>query len=158
MPYHTPNHNQDALPMNSFLTPLTQGTVIDFSHEFELDLILTRAISYYPSSLDPQLLQIAVEFEPRLQSSAGMYYPRYRIIKLHPGLRTATRLEFIQTFLHEVAHAMQHLSKGWTDHSTSWVEMMHHLGQEPKICHNISSCQTRFTAVKAGITAENLGL
>lgn len=132
-------------------------TVGSLARETGQFLIIARAITFHPE-IELSLLATKVEWEPRFKTSGGQYYPRERKIALHPGLRYAEPQDLIQTFLHEVAHAGQHLAYRKCDHGETWWELMHQLGQRPKRTHQIPECFERLTAASAGLSLEDLGL
>lgn len=118
------------------------NTVLGFATELDLVPVINRAISYDPSKLEtPRLWQVPVSYNHRLKNSAGR--ANLYGISLHPGLKQATRGELVATFLHELAHVMDCLTRGHSGHDYGWQEAMVRLGQNPIASryHNIASCR-----------------
>lgn len=116
-------------------------TVETMAKELGLIPILERAFSFHPT-ICISTLGTRVEWSNRLQTSAG-YASGIRGITLHQSLRAALRDEWIETFLHEVAHMMQFYLYHEINHGASWWEMMHQLGQKPKRTHQIAAVKRR---------------
>jgi SprT-like family len=134
------------------------SSVRAFATEFGLVSVIDRAITFHPAALgNGRLYAVQVEWNHRLERSAGRFNS-LRGIELHPGLAHAKAKDLHETFLHELAHAMQFLVYGKVDHLASWWEMMHQLGQKPTRTHNIPECQGRLTPASVGINAKDLGL
>lgn len=95
---------------------------------------IERALSYYPAKAS-RVWDTPVQYSTQLKSSAGYASGDYGI-KLHPALPSVSRLEPRATFLHEVAHILQHLIYGVIDHGATFHEIMYRLGEKPQRCHN----------------------
>lgn len=123
-----------------------------------MESIIQRALTYHPS-ITRRVMELRVVWNHNLQTAAGRFHSAKNQIELHPGLayaHQANKLE--ETFLHELAHAMQWYAYSKCDHAESWWEMMHLLATTPKRCHNEPMCQARLTPARAGLKAEDLGL
>ncbi|HMD81350.1 MAG TPA: SprT-like domain-containing protein, partial [Anaerolineales bacterium] len=113
--------------------------VLDFATELKQMTYISRALSYY-SHIGPKLWVIPCEWNYDLKTSAGRFSAR-RGITLHPGLKKADPAHMVETFMHELAHAMQYLAHGKVNHGHSWHEMMYLLAQRPERLHNIAECR-----------------
>lgn len=134
------------------------SSVQAFAQEFGLIQVIARAISFHPAALgNGKLYAVKVEWNHNLRKAAGRF-SSIRGIELHPGLAHAKPKDLHETFLHELAHAMQFLVYGKVDHGETWWEMMHQLGQRPIRTHSIPECSGRLTPASVGINAEDLGL
>lgn len=80
-----------------------------------------------------------------LGGSAGYHYAPSRLrpnglIELHEEMDQPGReKDFIETFIHEVGHALDHLRRGTSDHGPLWRKCMADLGapNEPR-CHSMN--------------------
>lgn len=134
------------------------SSVQAFAQEFGLIQVIARAISFHPNALaGGKLYSVKVEWNHRLERSAGRFNS-LRGIELHPGLAHAKPKDLHETFLHELAHAMQWLVYRKVDHGETWWEMMHQLGQKPRRTHSIPECQGRLTPASVGFNPEDLEL
>ena len=119
-------------------------TVRTIAEQLGVVRVIDRAISFHERlpGTNPGLWGISVEYTARMQRRAGCFRGNEMAIELHPALAGpfAKRGEHIETFLHELAHAMQWIVYRRVDHGETWYEMMHQLGQQPKRCHNIAAC------------------
>lgn len=120
-----------------------------------------RAVSFDPRL--ERIWQVPVEWNFRLRNRAGN--ANASRIHLHPGLQAASRAEFIDTFIHELAHVCEYVLYGYGGHSANWWEAMHRLGARPQDTryHNIDTCMRN--AAQSGISrhvsddlADDLGL
>lgn len=119
-------------------------TVKSLAYQRGLTAVLDRAFSFHTQLGTADVWNIPVEFSDRIQTSAGNFRakPRGGQIKLHRALEApANKQPLDETFLHELAHAMQWLVYGVCDHSATWWEMMHQLGQKPRRTHAIAACK-----------------
>lgn len=121
----------------------TVGTI---SSQLGLASVISRACSFHPGKCDMwNLLSIPVDFDARLQTSAGMcHYHGGLRLTLNPCLQRPDLInDLIETFLHEFAHAMAHLVYGTKahGHGECWQELMYQLGQRPTRCHKIAACR-----------------
>ncbi len=118
-------------------------TVETFANDLQLSYVVERAISFDYDKLQP-LWSVPVQWKITLRRRAG--YGSTHGIYLHPGLQITTKKDLIETFLHEVGHAMEGFIYGRYGHSYNWVEQMIRLGQVPKRTHSIMSCMTKYIA------------
>lgn len=105
--------------------------------------LIARALTYYPQIAE-RLWECPVNWNSRLKNSAGMAHRNDAgnvWIDLHPGLQKEAEAHLRKTFLHEVAHIMDFLLTGKSDHGLKWYEMMFLLAQTPVRCHNYASCK-----------------
>lgn len=122
----------------AYQTPnATTCSVEAFAAQYNITSILARAISFHPQVRD-QILAVTVEWNPNLRTSAGQFDKRPSKVSLNRALHAEGTTEIIDTFLHEVAHAMQHFVYNKVDHGETWWEMMHQLGQKPRRCHQMN--------------------
>ncbi len=145
-----------------------QYTVRSLAKELGLERVIDRGFSFYETVSESKhvnfphtgLWGISVYQNDRLQRVAGKcrYVPME--LELHPALfgPFAQRNELIETFLHELAHAMAWVKYGSAGrgHGEHWWEMMHQLGQIPRRCHNIAACTKADT--KAVLGLDDMGL
>src|SRR6478609_3460924 len=112
-----------------------------------------------PEALDPNPLQtrarglllrlgrhaladtIAVRWNPRMRSTAGLAYPGRSLITLNPRLRAFGEAEVDRTLLHELAHLLAHDRAGRrriAPHGPEWRRACRDLGldSEPR-CHDL---------------------
>ena len=132
------------------------STVKDFANQHGLMLTVRRAMSFHPQHFPDatsSLWSIPVEYSAHLQTSAGYFHcgPPMKIT-LHYGLQRSALHELHETFLHELAHAMQWIRYAKVDHNATWWEMMHQLGAHPVRTHKIAACRpaTNRLTVKPG--------
>lgn len=134
------------------------SSVRAFATEFGLIQVIDRAISFHPAALgNGKLYSIKVDWNLSLRKAAGRFGTNQGI-ELHPGLAHAKPKDLHETFLHELAHAMQWLVYRKVDHAETWWEMMHQLGQKPTRTHSIPECSGKITPASVGINPEDLGL
>ena len=130
--------------------------------DFNLLDRIERAISF--DNKLSNIWTVPVEWNFNLRNRAGN--ANASRIHLHPGLQAASRAEFVDTFLHELAHVCEYTLYGRGGHSQNWWEAMIRLGAKPweTRYHNIDSCmkaaaQTPGLARQVtGSTLEELGL
>ena len=134
--------------------------VRSLAKEFHIEWMIERAFSFHPEYMPGGLWQTPVETNDRLQRVAGQCHYRPLRITLHPALfgPFAKPGELVETFLHELAHAMAVHRYGIDarGHGAHWREMMHQLGQQPRRCHNIAACTK--ASDKARISLEDMEL
>lgn len=130
--------------------------VQEFAVQHGLAATLLRALSFHPT-IGPRLLAVPVEYNPNLTTAAGQFTTRGGPprISLHLALPNEAPGELAATFLHEVAHAMQWFVYSEVNHSASWWEMMHQLGQRPTRLHTMN-LRARSTRAPGG--ADDMGL
>lgn len=134
------------------------SSVRAFAEAQGLIQVIDRAISFHPAALGTgRLYAVKVDWNHRLERSAGRFNS-LRGIELHPGLTHAKPKDLHETFLHELAHAMQWLVYAKVDHLETWWEMMHQLGQKPKRTHSIPECQGKITPASVGLNIGDLEL
>lgn len=111
-------------------------TVRDFAQELGVERIIERAITFHTElpGTRPSLWDIPVDWFINMTRAAGNAHSQ-KGIKLNPALRNHGPSALRETFLHEVAHIMQHIVYGRMDHGATWWEMMHQLGQKPTRTH-----------------------
>lgn len=135
-------------------------TVRTLAVELGLESVIERAFSFHPEWFPGGLWQIPVESNPRLERVAGRCRYNPLGLELHSALfgPFAQRVELVDTFLHELAHAMAWERYGaiGRGHGEHWWEMMHQLGQRPIRCHNIAACTKASDEAKVGL--EDMGL
>lgn len=103
----------------SFAAASGTFTVDQFATDIGVNAILTRALSFHPH-IGTRIRGIRVEFDGGLKREAGQFSTQ-RGIRLHPGLMAPGKSskDLIETFLHELAHAMQWLAYSKIDHSAT---------------------------------------
>lgn len=125
--------------------------------------VIERAISFHTElpGTRPSLWDIPIRYNGQMQTAAGYcHYEPEMWISLHPvltGQRT-TRLDHVETLLHELAHAMSWIVYGprGRGHGAHWWEMMHQLGQKPRRTHAIAACKP--ATDKATLSLDDMGL
>lgn len=122
--------------------------------------IISRAVSFQPKIHLGTVWNIPVEFDNRLQTAAGnCHYHPSLLIKLNPVLRRDNhRVDLVETFLHELAHAHAWIVYGerGRGHGAEWWEMMHQLGQIPRRAHSIAACKKATT--RSALSLEDMEL
>lgn len=142
-----------------------QYTVKSLAEELGLVHVIERAFSFHDEYFPGQLWRVPVTLNDRLQRVAGKCrYTQLGVealaLELHPALfgPFAKRNELVETFLHELAHAMAWERYGaiGRGHGEHWSEMMHQLGQRPVRCHCIAACTKATEKAKVGL--DDMGL
>jgi SprT protein len=86
-------------------------------------------------------VEVRVEWNPRLKSSAGRADHRQKLILLNPRLREHGAAEIERTFRHELAHLLAQFRAGRRrilPHGSEWREACQDLGiGDEKRCHNL---------------------
>ena len=151
------------------------GTIDSMATELELFLRVRDTLDEFISGSRPEFWTIPIVWNANLKNTAGYYYesivkthkvegsyPGQRDqyewvtdvdtsrehIELHPGLTFATDKQMHQTFLHEVAHAIQHHAeikfrrqnhyyRFERPHGRIWHDVMIFLGIRPIRTHRI---------------------
>lgn len=141
-------------------------TVDDFVREFDerlapehkpygMRFLITRALTYHPN-ITRKVWETRVLYNPDLRTTAGRFMPRASLIEMHPGHKFADRRHLKETFLHELAHAMEWYAYRKGGHGQTWYEMMHILAQKPERTHNIDECKQSVFYVEIDKIAANL--
>lgn len=122
-----------------------------------IEFLIERALTYHPN-ITRKTWETRVIWDRSLKKAAGQFRSRERVILLHPGLKLAHKFQYVETFLHELAHAMQWYAYAKADHGPTWYEMMHILAQKPKRLHNIPECMDRVDVIKVMKVADEFKL
>lgn len=84
------------------------------------------------------LVRWTVVRNPRPRRRAGMCDIRARQIELHSAMyKLGRRQDLEDTFLHELAHAIDYLLFKGRGHGHTWKKVMAALGLDPARCHRI---------------------
>jgi len=118
---------------------------------------INRALTYHPN-ITRKTWETRIVWDPALKSVAGQFRTKICLIRLHPGLKLAHRFHYTETFLHELAHAMQWYAYGKCDHGQTWYEMMHILAMKPERLHNIPECKDKVEIIKVMKVADEFKL
>lgn len=137
-----------------------QITIRQLAHQLGQTHTIQRAFGFHLKlqTLDQIIWDMPVEYNPRLERTAGRAHCSEGKIELHTCFANgqASREHHIETFLHELAHIHQWLVYHTADHGADWWEMMFQLGQKPKRTHSITAC--RAASATARVSIEEMGL
>lgn len=101
-------------------------TVLNFAEHLDCVALINRAVSF--DERLAAIYNVECKWSHNVKHSGG-WGGRY--ITLAVGLQNASLEDQRNTFLHEVAHAMEFILYGRTGHSQNWWEAMIRLGQKP---------------------------
>ena len=62
----------------------------------------------------------------------------YYRIRMMDGLREIDRTEYIDTLLHELAHVIDFMLRGRSNHDSTWKSIASHVGATPEACKEMS--------------------
>lgn len=129
-------------------------TVAEFALNISATRIIQWALLFHPQ-IQGKLMHIPVVWNTNLDSSGGNFRSQpAMLISLHPALQREGATAVHETFLHELAHAMQWLVYHEVNHGATWWEMMHQLGQKPRRCHQMN---LRAKGNQAAMSPEEMG-